>query len=286
MNKFKTTTNLNLRSSGMVAVNNFIITLPQGQIVTRVKNEPDSEKWWNVSASIAGEVKTGFVNKSYLVPYQDITGFEFPKPESSNLGKKLNLWATFYFVPEFKSDSNGADLLDVNGNSLGVKLSNKNWCIAAVEGSFVVSTSRGKQTFNFAGKGVSEQIDCRPFFPNLPTVGDTGKSRFRLAKGKYGDGVNNLKLVPFRSIAVDKTKIPIGTVIYIPAARGISLVLPDGENVIHDGYFIKNDHIDVFIGVLKNTPFPFVTSDASGKFEAFIVSNSLIANDLEKNHKK
>ncbi len=66
----------------------------------------------------------------------------------------------------------------------------------------------------------------------------------------YGYGKDNIPLVPFRSAAVDPTVIPIGSRLYIPAAKGIKL--PDGST--HDGYFgavdigdmIKNKKIDLF----------------------------------------
>lgn len=57
---------LNLRSSGEVAPNNIIAVLAQGQIVTRVGSEPDSEKWWQVQTVLGGSTLQGFVSKSYL----------------------------------------------------------------------------------------------------------------------------------------------------------------------------------------------------------------------------
>lgn len=57
---------LNLRSSGVVASDNIIAVLPQGQIVTRIGSEPDSEKWWRVRTTVGGSTLEGFVSKSFL----------------------------------------------------------------------------------------------------------------------------------------------------------------------------------------------------------------------------
>jgi len=74
--------------------------------------------------------------------------------------------------------------------------------------------------------------------------------RFCGPEAPYGYGYEDNPLIPFRSIAVDIKVIPIGSKIYIPAAKGAKL--PDGE--IHDGIFyaldigdaIKNKRIDIF----------------------------------------
>jgi hypothetical protein len=57
---------LNLRSSGVVAADNIIAVLPQGQIVTRIGSESDSEKWWRVRTTVGGRTLEGFVSKSFL----------------------------------------------------------------------------------------------------------------------------------------------------------------------------------------------------------------------------
>ncbi|HEY9904241.1 MAG TPA: SH3 domain-containing protein [Candidatus Sericytochromatia bacterium] len=57
---------LNLRSSGVVAPDNIIGVLPQGQIVTRIGSEPDSETWWRVRTTVGERTLEGFVSKSFL----------------------------------------------------------------------------------------------------------------------------------------------------------------------------------------------------------------------------
>ncbi|MEQ9548185.1 MAG: hypothetical protein RIM23_00980 [Coleofasciculus sp. G3-WIS-01] len=98
MNDFRViSAGLNLRSSGVVAPDNIIAVLPQGQIVTRIGSESDSEKWWQVRTILGGRALEGFVSKSFLSNVLD--QFNFPSPSSSTLSKKLILWATFYFIP-------------------------------------------------------------------------------------------------------------------------------------------------------------------------------------------
>jgi 3D (Asp-Asp-Asp) domain-containing protein len=66
----------------------------------------------------------------------------------------------------------------------------------------------------------------------------------------FGLGRDNLPLVPFRSVAVDPRLIPLGSRLFIPAAKGA--MLPNGKQ--HDGIFtaidigdmIKRRKIDIF----------------------------------------
>jgi len=70
------------------------------------------------------------------------------------------------------------------------------------------------------------------------------------ADAPAGYGIGEIPLSPFRSVAVDPSVIPLGSRVYIPAAKGA--VLPDGS--IHDGYFaavdigdlIQEKKIDIF----------------------------------------
>lgn len=75
---------------------------------------------------------------------------------------------------------------------------------------------------------------------------------FNVVDVAFGLGVSDYHLFPFRSVAVDRKVVPIGTKLYLPAARGLKL--PDGT--LHDGVFyahdvggaIRGQRIDVFIG--------------------------------------
>ena len=72
----------------------------------------------------------------------------------------------------------------------------------------------------------------------------------------YGMGAKSRSLELFRSVAVDKSKIPIGTRLYIPELEGLRM--PDGR--FHDGCvnaddigkFIKGRRIDWFVGCKAN----------------------------------
>src|SRR5439155_24337069 len=70
----------------------------------------------------------------------------------------------------------------------------------------------------------------------------------------WGTGAGNRPLVPFRSIAVDRSVIPIGTRLYIEELDGVAF--PDRELALHDGCVTADDtggkivgaKIDFFVG--------------------------------------
>jgi 3D (Asp-Asp-Asp) domain-containing protein len=75
----------------------------------------------------------------------------------------------------------------------------------------------------------------------------------------FGAGVQNRKLIAFKSIAVDPRLIPIGATVYVPELVGIAL--PDGTK--HDGCLraddqggaIKNQKLDFFVESYNNFKF-------------------------------
>jgi 3D (Asp-Asp-Asp) domain-containing protein len=218
-------------------------------------------------------------------------------PEStSQQASEQPLWATQYYVHYAEAtNANGHALLDMNGNSFGVNLSERDWCFGGVEGTIQVKDSSGSvRTYNYAGRGKDLQVDCSKYFKGpLIKPEAIGRTRYIYARGEFGDGVKGLILVPFRTIAVDTTTYPIGTVLYIPSARGIEIELPSGKKVLHDGYFfagdiggaIKGNHIDVFTGVYRKNPFPnIVQSKSSATFGAMTVSDKRIIEILRGLH--
>jgi 3D (Asp-Asp-Asp) domain-containing protein len=202
--------------------------------------------------------------------------FTLPEPESGQVEEAMNLWATYYYLPQVTSIADGYPLLASDGKKLGPSLSKKNWCSAAMEGSVRVTFEGVTKTYNYNSSSSEYQVDCSEYFSQR-----VGGTRFRLANGAFGDGVRNYKLIPFRTIAVDKKVIPYGTMLYIAKARGVKFTQADGTTAIHDGYFfagdtgsaIKQNHIDVFIGVSKTNPFKWITSSSSGTFPGQIVEN-------------
>jgi len=68
--------------------------------------------------------------------------------------------------------------------------------------------------------------------------------------------------------------------------------MPDGSEMIHDGYFfagdtggaIKGDHIDVYIGVAEHNPFSWIRSSRNGTFAAKLINDSEIIQLLNRQH--
>jgi 3D (Asp-Asp-Asp) domain-containing protein len=223
------------------------------------------------------------------------SGNSFGLPQPTAAAQTLSLWATYYYLHRAENAANGYPLLDLAGNPLGSVLSQRDWCAAALQGS--VQVLQGQQvvgTYNYTGRGDQPQVDCSPFYPTLKTLAATNRVRFKPSNTLYGEGVNGYALVPYRTIAVDRTLIPIGSVLYIPEARGTRITLPSGQQVLHDGYFyaadvgnaIRNNQIDVFIGIAERNPFAFVQSRASGSFSAYLVNDPAIQAALLAQHRE
>jgi len=190
-----------------------------------------------------------------------------PRPEIK-LGKKLALWSTSYWIPFLKSvNIGGIELEDNKGKKLGIRLSEKDYCRAAMEGTAYVDGV----TYNYAGS-VSK------IFSKKCTHG-TGRSTFHKSKWPYGTGNKSNPLTPFRSIAADQSILPFGTVIFIPASKG-NVYTFEGKEHIHDGIWvvedtggaIKGNHIDIFLGPEQPNPFKaWSKSRSDATFDAYIV---------------
>ena len=234
------------------------------------------------------------------------SNFELPEPSISILGEKLTLWSTYYIIHEATTTQgeNTFPLLDSNYQSLGIQLSHKDWCDSALQGTVrIFDNNRNYTTYNFDQRGEAEifnsrddinTVDCSKFFSSLSetTLEKMSRILFKRVDSPYGDGTDGFILLPYRSIAVDQNLIPLGTVIYIPSARGVEIELPSGEIVKHDGYFfaadigsaINGNKIDTFIGVNRNNPFSHILSSQTATFEAFIVNDIGIKGILTNVH--
>jgi 3D (Asp-Asp-Asp) domain-containing protein len=225
--------------------------------------------------------------------------FTLPEPAALDASVKRILWATQYFVPAVNAVADGEPLLDEDGEPLGPELSPRDWCNAAIEGTVSVRTLDGQnKLYNFAGKGPSPQVNCRVVLGSPHLTQAINFTRFTVAGGPFGDGVRDLFLVPFRTIAVDKRQLnglKFETAVFIPLARGREITLPSGARAIHDGYFfaadtgglIKDNHIDVFTGTTTpaNNPFAnFVKSSPQKTFDAFLINDPKITAALKKMH--
>ena len=211
--------------------------------------------------------------------------------------KKLIIWATQYYVHEFASNGT-IPFVDKNNQPLGLYGDTCDFCMAALEGTASIKDSSGNIfVVNFANTGDSNFVDCRKclkYANSKLSVESWGKTRWAVSSG-FGDGVKNYRLVPFRTIAVDPKTIPYGSVIYIPAALGVTIELPNGEKVTHDGYFfagdtggaIKQNHIDVFTGIYTGNPFKtLVTSNENKTVEAYLVEDQVVIDGLKSLHVK
>jgi 3D (Asp-Asp-Asp) domain-containing protein len=223
--------------------------------------------------------------------------FNFPEPGNASLSEPLSLWSTQYYIHEFQSGG-AIPIVYANGESSGLFADTCDFCAASLEGTAYVTDSSGMITvINFARSGDSSFVDCRAckkYASSKLKVESWGKTLWTKSEG-FGDGVKNYRLIPFRTIAVDKDVIPYGTVIYIPEAKGKLVNLPNGELVIHDGYFfagdtggaIRKNHIDIFTGIYSGNPFPEVIKSNENKtFEAIIVTDEGIVNTLTELHIK
>ncbi len=217
----------------------------------------------------------------------------FTLPEFNNNGNSaVSLWATYYYLPQMNAVSTGHVLRAMDGSEFPVKLEHRNYCIAAMEGSVRIRSNGTNKVYNYAGKSSDGGPNCGDVFSKYPAAGVV---RWREAYGSFGDGTDRGEnqtpwiLIPYRSIAVDPSVIPYGTAIYVPAARGVRITLPDGRSVLHDGYFIgsdrggliKQNHIDVFIGISDSNPFKFVQSEPSSTFNAYLLKDSSITEALQ-----
>ena len=215
--------------------------------------------------------------------------FSFPEPTSNDISQKITLWGTYYYLPQIKDDTGVFPLRDMNSLELGPRLSKKDWCSSAMEGSVQFEDKGGVlKTYNYAGVTATDLVDCSSIFKF-----DVSRTKFREAHGPYGDGLDDYILSPYRTLATDRNIIAPGSVLYIPQARGAKIVLTNGRVIIHDGYFfaadkggaIKDNHIDVFIGINETAPFfPWIKSNQNKTFEAYIISDKKINSDLSDLH--
>ena len=216
--------------------------------------------------------------------------FDFVIAPIADLGEPLVLWATNYHLPEIENGNGNFPLRDVDGIELGPRVSLAEWCKSALEGTVRILYDDGRvKTFNYDTSTDLFPNDCSAYYPfNL------GNSKFKKSRGPFGEGSRNFRLAPYRTLATDPTIIPTGTVLFIPEARGAKIILKNNETIIHVGYFfagdmggaIKLNHVDVFIGLHKDSSFfPWVSNSSSRTFKAYIIKDVAIVNELTHLHR-
>lgn len=223
--------------------------------------------------------------------------FDLPEPPAAALAHPRALWATYYHVYALRETSVGFPYRDARGIPITGNISAEDWCRGAIEGTVTIQAEQQTRTLNYAGLLQFQQVDCAAalhFHPPFEAwITRLGRSSFAAARGPYGDGVDDLLLVPMRSIAVDRNAIPIKSIIYVPSARGLLFTLANGQVLKHDGYFfaadtgggIKGNHIDVFCGDAKANCLPDVAqSESSSTFPAYLIASTAIYEKLLAEH--
>lgn len=226
--------------------------------------------------------------------------FDLSAPQAN--GASIQLWATTYHVhtaTQVPAGPNNIVLMGKGGQSLNVSLSLRDWCDAALEGTVTVVKSNGsRQTYNVGGMSTVKFADCSKRFLNLDpkVVERLGRMEFFKVPedAPYGLGSSpRYRLVPYRSLAADKSVFPSGTVLFIPGLRGTTITSETGVKATHDGYVmvvdtgggIRGNHIDFFTGTSVTNPAPtlFQSTDKA-PFEAQLVSDPSVIAKLKTAH--
>jgi len=213
-------------------------------------------------------------------------GFNIPLPTKSI--ERYELYATNYYVYPAKSIEGGVRIRSIVGDILSDPISLLDYCLGGVEGSIFTTLNGKAETLNFHKISKVQYADCKTVLKgregklSAAAVRIAGYMVYYPAKHTYGDDVKSRALVPYRTIAVDPHVIPMGSIIFIPSARKQPIILPSGEKVLHDGYFIAHDnggskavsgnHIDIFCG-LKSHCLTNI-ADTEKTFEALAVEIS------------
>lgn len=176
----------------------------------------------------------------------------------------------------------GVPLLDLDDRPLGIMLSHDDFCAASLQGTVQVMGVR----YMVAGKGGTTLADCSDDCPSCDAFG-LGESRFLRVDHPDALRSRTYGLVAFRTVAVRDGALPAGTVLYIPAARGLRL--PNGHR--HDGYFfvadtgaLNSNQLDIYTG---SHPLSWwiIGSGRSGKtVPAYIVTDRSIIAKLKAEH--
>ncbi|MBE9542561.1 MAG: hypothetical protein IMF01_09600 [Proteobacteria bacterium] len=188
--------------------------------------------------------------------------------------KEVNLCSTIYYTPTLHYSASGIPVRDKSGKVLS-RLSSKDFCALAMEGSGYIKRDGKAELFNWDGTGEGKDTACN----HSPS----SYGRFYIdSTHPYGVGNRDNPLIPFYSVACDQKIYKYGQRLFIPGAKGV--ILPSGK--VHDGYFrcddvggkIKSNHIDTFIGLsndwANDNPFKYAKGCKYPKhnFKAYLVN--------------
>jgi 3D (Asp-Asp-Asp) domain-containing protein len=243
-------------------------------------------------------IQTLLIASASLWSVPSIAQWNLPAPTRLPSSDRSYVWSTHYYVHPARPATapNAVALLDRNGRRLGVALSPRDYCYAAMEGTVAVISGGQSTIFNAAGVGPTQLADCTPFFPRSGARVAIGKQRFVKvgSDAPWGLGTAGYRLVPFRTIATDRGFIQSGTVLYLPRLRGMRFTNSDNHTIIHDGYVfaadvggsIKRCHIDFFGGGQGDTRFFPFTSDKRHPraLEAYVIRDRNVIARLHRAH--
>jgi len=227
------------------------------------------------------------LGRAELHPTQQALNFLLDEPSEEELAAKKNmkLWATYYHMPTVRPSWTSVaakPLLGRNGKAVSPPLSTQDWCNAAMQGSIWVHNGKDKPTaYMFVDARGPEQVVCDRYFGDLSERIKSATRRARFVEFHHPQAcdVRVIPLMAFRTIAVDREKIKMGTVMYVPKLRGKTF-WNAGEFFTHDGYVIASDtggaiegnHIDMFVADAAVDPFPdIVRSNPRGTFDSYFV---------------
>ncbi len=241
-------------------------------------------------SAFAGTAVDITLGRAPMHPTQAALNFMLDEPGDAALTakKKTKLWATYYHMPTVRPSWTSVaakPLIDRKGNAVSPPLAIKDWCDAAMQGSIWVDNGKDAPTaYMYVDSGGPEQVACDRYFGdlsgNIKTA--TRRARFQPFHHPKACDVRNIPLMAFRTIAVDRDRVKMGTVYYVPKLRGKTF-WSDGELFTHDGYLIASDtggaiegnHIDMFVDDADVDPFPdLVYSNSSKTFEAYVVDKT------------
>jgi 3D (Asp-Asp-Asp) domain-containing protein len=206
--------------------------------------------------------------------------FNLPQPKLGSLQKRSVRLSEYSIVQAGLGSA--VPLLDPDDQPLGIALSHEDFCAASLQGTVQVLGVR----YMVAGKGVTSLADCSDNCPSCEAFA-LGESRFLRMDPLDGLSSRTYGLVAYRTVAVRDGALPAGTVLYIPAARGLRL--PNGHR--HDGYFfvadtgaLNSNQLDLYTGS-RPLSWWIIGSGRSGKtLPAYIVTDRTIVARLKAEH--
>jgi 3D (Asp-Asp-Asp) domain-containing protein len=242
------------------------ITLENNIMIKKLKRRVKM-KWILLLALVIGCQKTIKVNEEIKpVPSKpiEIKPIEIKPVDEPTLGSQVRLWATWYHVPLYKSQSTGHYLRDKKGNPISPKVSLKSWCFCAMEGTCKIDNTM----YNYAGTSTKTYgINCKQYFNHSPS---NFVKFYKENKHPFGVGNRSNPLTPHYSLACDQSIYKFGQEIFIPESK--SPKNPRGIWRCDDvGGKIKGNHIDVFIGTDSKSNYEWIKSKSSGTFNAYLI---------------